>query len=78
MIDPESIAKNVHLTLAMAENVPSPCILVCKIDASAGLCEGCLRSLDEIASWSQLDEAGRRGVWARIGERAADRMALRR
>jgi predicted Fe-S protein YdhL (DUF1289 family) len=49
--------------------VPSPCISVCVIDERTGLCTGCQRTLDEIAAWSMLDEAGRRAVWTRIGLR---------
>jgi predicted Fe-S protein YdhL (DUF1289 family) len=77
MNSPETIAENVRLTLDKAGNLPSPCISVCKVDTSVGLCEGCLRTLDEIACWSQLDDAGRRAVWLRIGARAAEQMALR-
>ncbi|MBE2261553.1 MAG: DUF1289 domain-containing protein [Burkholderiaceae bacterium] len=77
MRNPETIAENVRLTMGMSGNVPSPCISVCRVDASAGLCGGCLRTLDEIACWSQLDDAGKRAVWARIGARAAEQMALR-
>ena len=49
--------------------VPSPCISVCRMDPSTELCEGCLRTLDEIASWSGLPEAGKRKVWEAIGRR---------
>ena len=35
-----------------------------------GLCEGCLRTLDEIAAWSSLDDAGKRAVWQRLAQRA--------
>lgn len=38
--------------------VLSPCIGVCSLDA-AGLCEGCLRSVDEIARWSTMGDAER-------------------
>ena len=38
---------------AVTEPVPSPCISVCRMDAASGLCEGCLRTLDEIAAWSR-------------------------
>ena len=34
----------------------SPCIGVCKIDTIKKLCVGCLRSIDEIAMWSQMDD----------------------
>ncbi len=37
----------------------------------AGLCEGCFRTLDEIAAWSGLDGAQRLAIWERIEERAA-------
>lgn len=52
-----------------AENVPSPCVSVCRMDAATGLCEGCCRTLDEIAAWSQLDAPAKRAVWRRIAQR---------
>jgi predicted Fe-S protein YdhL (DUF1289 family) len=55
---------------AQAQNLPSPCIAVCRMETSTGLCKGCLRTLDEIAAWSTLDDAGKRTVWARIEARA--------
>jgi predicted Fe-S protein YdhL (DUF1289 family) len=51
--------------------VPSPCISVCRIDAASGLCVGCLRTLDEIAAWSSLDDAARRAVWSAVAQRRA-------
>ena len=56
--------------LAAGEAAPSPCVSVCQMDGASGLCAGCLRSLQEIAAWSSLDDAGRRGVWSRIAQRA--------
>lgn len=52
------------------EPVPSPCVSVCRMNASSGLCEGCLRTLDEIAAWSTLDDPARRAVWLHIARRA--------
>jgi predicted Fe-S protein YdhL (DUF1289 family) len=49
--------------------VPSPCISVCRIDAATGLCEGCARTLDEIAAWGALDDDARRAVWDAIRSR---------
>lgn len=49
--------------------VPSPCIDVCRMDPRTGLCEGCLRTLDEIAGWSQGSEDWKRAVWQRLEER---------
>ena len=54
-----------------AEQVASPCISVCVMDAASGLCIGCWRSLDEIAAWSVLDADAKRGVLAAIRERRA-------
>jgi len=64
-------AENVLMVLGMAENMPSPCISVCRMDEASGLCEGCLRTLAEIACWSTLGEAGKREVWSSIGRRIA-------
>ena len=33
------------------KTVPSPCIGVCWLNDQSGLCEGCLRSGDEIRDW---------------------------
>lgn len=52
-----------------ASTVPSPCISVCRMDEATGWCEGCMRTLDEIAAWSLLDDAEKRAVWAELGPR---------
>lgn len=49
--------------------VPSPCISVCKMDARSGWCEGCLRTLDEIAAWSVMDDAQKLAVWRLLAQR---------
>jgi len=56
---------------AAAEPVASPCISVCRIDSSTGLCVGCLRTLDEIAAWGALDDDARRVVLQAITVRRA-------
>ena len=58
--------------------VPSPCINVCRMDPATGLCEGCLRTIEEIANWSRLDDAHKRAVWDEIEKRHADVMAMQR
>jgi len=52
--------------------VASPCVGICRIDARTRLCEGCLRTLDEIAAWGTLDDEARREIWAAIRSRAVD------
>ena len=52
-----------------AATVPSPCTDVCRIDPQTGWCEGCLRTLDEIAAWGGLDDEAKRAVWQRLPRR---------
>jgi predicted Fe-S protein YdhL (DUF1289 family) len=50
--------------------VPSPCISVCIVDPrGSGLCIGCGRTLDEIASWIDLSDEERRRVIDALGAR---------
>jgi predicted Fe-S protein YdhL (DUF1289 family) len=49
--------------------VPSPCINVCRMDEATGWCEGCLRTIDEIAAWGSLDDAAKRAVRAELRTR---------
>ena len=56
--------------LAQDGPVPSPCISVCRMDAVTGLCEGCFRTLDEIAAWGTQADDERRAVWRLVERRA--------
>lgn len=47
---------------ALTADPLSPCVNVCRMDDASGLCEGCGRTLDEIACWSVLDEEEKRAV----------------
>ncbi len=51
--------------------VESPCINVCRMDPQSGLCEGCLRTLEEIAGWSRASDPEKRAILARVATRAA-------
>jgi uncharacterized protein len=51
--------------------VASPCINVCRMDAASGLCEGCLRTIEEIAAWGTMDDDDKRVVWQRLEQRRA-------
>lgn len=46
--------------------VPSPCVDVCRLHAPTGWCEGCARTIDEIAAWGRLDDESRRRVWSQL------------
>lgn len=63
-------AREVRALPGDAGALPSPCLSVCRMDATSGLCEGCLRTLAEIGAWGSMDEGGKRAVWQRIEQRA--------
>ena len=44
----------------------SPCINICRMHAGTGWCEGCARTIDEIAAWATLDDRAKRVVWKRL------------
>jgi predicted Fe-S protein YdhL (DUF1289 family) len=46
--------------------VPSPCVDVCRMDPQGRFCEGCLRTIDEIADWGALGRADQLTIWARL------------
>jgi predicted Fe-S protein YdhL (DUF1289 family) len=41
------------------------------MNPGSGLCEGCLRTIDEIAGWSTMDDADKRAVLVAISQRRA-------
>lgn len=50
-------------------DVASPCVKVCRIDPITGLCEGCHRTLDEIARWSAASPEEKRRILAFVARR---------
>jgi predicted Fe-S protein YdhL (DUF1289 family) len=49
--------------------ISSPCVKVCVIDPASRLCQGCGRTLQEIAQWSRLSETERLAIIATLDER---------
>ena len=47
----------------------SPCIGICLIDPATRRCRGCLRYIDEIATWHDANAAEKRTILARLAER---------
>jgi len=45
------------------------------MDAKSGLCEGCQRTLDEIAAWSLMDDADKQAVWDQLPARRDPHLA---
>lgn len=66
----QTLAERAVSVQAMAEDVPSPCSSVCRMDRLSGFCEGCLRTIPEIAGWSKMEDETRRHVWRAIELRA--------
>lgn len=48
------------------DEIESPCVRICVIHPEARLCTGCLRSIDEIARWSQMTPQERRTIMAEL------------
>ena len=51
------------------DDVPSPCINVCRMNEATRLCEGCHRTLDEIACWSGYTREEKLAVRAMLDAR---------
>jgi hypothetical protein len=47
----------------------TPCIRVCLLDPETGLCEGCGRTREEIASWFRFSEEERRRIMSELPDR---------
>ena len=53
----------------MSASLPSPCVDVCRMHEATGWCEGCCRTLDEIAAWSAMDARHKLQVWKQLPAR---------
>ena len=60
---------------AVPTRVASPCISVCRIDAATGYCEGCLRSIDEIAGWATMSDERKLSVLEALSHRRTNALA---
>lgn len=49
----------------------TPCIDVCTLDPVTGLCEGCARTIEEIAQWASYTPSERRRIMAELEGRKA-------
>ena len=55
--------------------ITSPCISVCRMNATTHLCEGCFRTGDEIAVWSSANNAAKQAIWFQIAQRVDQQAA---
>lgn len=49
--------------------VLSPCVSLCKMNRETGLCDGCLRTIEEIIAWNEADDDFKRAVWVEVRRR---------
>ena len=56
-------------TIASERAPPSPCVGICLIDPATRRCRGCLRYIDEIATWYDASAVEKCEILARIAER---------
>ncbi|MGA7974767.1 MAG: DUF1289 domain-containing protein, partial [Pseudolabrys sp.] len=49
-----------------APMIETPCVKVCTLDARAGLCLGCGRTIDEIAGWGAMSADERARIMAEL------------
>ncbi len=52
------------------DEIQSPCVKLCVVHPEERLCVGCLRSMEEIATWSRLTHEARAAVMADLPARA--------
>jgi predicted Fe-S protein YdhL (DUF1289 family) len=57
--------------------IATPCVKICTLDARAGLCLGCGRTVDEITRWTLMNASERARVMADLPARLATRDALK-
>ena len=57
--------------------IETPCVKICTLDARAGLCLGCGRTVDEITRWSRMNASERARVMAELPARLATRNAIK-
>lgn len=49
--------------------IASPCIDVCRMDPTTGWCQGCYRTLAEIAAWSSAGDLEKQRILAAVAGR---------
>jgi uncharacterized protein len=58
--------------------IETPCVKVCEINANTGVCMGCNRTLDEIASWAAYTHAERRAIMQTLPARRSKNQSIKR
>ena len=51
------------------DEIDSPCVKICIINENNGLCAGCFRTREEIATWSRMTADDRKNIIDVLDER---------
>lgn len=57
------------MSVAVRRRIVSPCIAICTIDATSGLCRGCKRTAAEIGRWISMSHEERERIIAELPAR---------
>jgi len=57
------------MTTSAPAPVATPCVKVCMVDGTSGLCLGCYRTLPEIVGWGRLSGDAREALMAELPSR---------
>ncbi len=60
----------------MHKPIYSPCIRICSVNPTTGLCDGCYRTLPEIAKWTRFSEQEREAILAELPARGEQAEAM--
>ncbi len=64
----------------MSENtqneIQSPCIGVCTVDDSTGMCLGCYRTVDEIKGWWDMNPKDQKNLLIALEKRQAKQVSF--
>ncbi|MGB7181200.1 MAG: DUF1289 domain-containing protein [Burkholderiaceae bacterium] len=52
-----------------APHPPSPCISICEMNPQTGYCQGCARTIDEIARWATMNSKEKQAVLDQLENR---------
>jgi predicted Fe-S protein YdhL (DUF1289 family) len=65
----QRLLRQARAVMAADGDMPSPCVSVCRMSDDTQVCEGCWRTLDEIAMWSRCSDADKKAVWSQLPQR---------
>lgn len=43
-------------------SIESPCVDICQLDPSSGICLGCFRTMEEISVWIEMSDDDKREI----------------